>query len=98
MAGIDGIKRKIDPTKAGFGPLDQNIFDLSLKDREKIESLPTTLKEALEALEEDHQFLLEGDVFTGDLLKIWIDHKLSNEYNEVRHRPHPYEMNLYYDV
>jgi glutamine synthetase len=98
MAGIDGIKRKIDPTKAGFGPLDQNIFDLSLKEREKIESLPTTLKEAVEALKEDHQFLLEGDVFTEDLLEIWIDHKLNKEYNEVRNRPHPYEMNLYYDV
>ena len=98
MAGIDGIKRKIDPTKAGFGPFDQNIFALSPEERQNLKSVPTTLKEALEALEGDHQFLLEGGVFTEDLLEIWIDHKLNREYNEVRNRPHPYEMNLYYDV
>jgi len=98
MAGIDGIKKKIDPTKAGFGPFDQNIFVLDPKEREKIKSLPTTLKEALEGLKEDHQFLLEGNVFTEDLLEIWIDHKLNKEHNEVRNRPHPYEMTLYYDV
>jgi glutamine synthetase len=98
MAGIDGIKRRINPTKAGFGPFDRNIFTLSPKERERIRSVPTTLKEALEALKEDHQFLLEGDVFSEDLLEIWIDHKLNKEYNEVRNRPHPYEMNLYYDV
>jgi len=98
MAGIDGIKRKIDPTKAGFGPFDQNIFVLSPKERDKIKSVPATLKEALEALDKDHQFLLEGDVFTKDLLETWIEHKLNKEYNEVRNRPHPYEMTLYYDV
>jgi len=98
MAGIDGIKKKIDPTKAGFGPFDQNIFVLDPKEREKIKSLPTTLKEALEALKEDHEFLLKGNVFTEDLLEIWIDHKLNKEHNEVRNRPHPYEMTLYYDV
>ena len=98
MAGIDGIKRKIDPTKAGFGPFDLNIFALGPKEKEKMKSVPTTLKEALEALKEDHQFLLEGDVFTEDILEIWIDHKLNKEYNEVRNRPHPYEMSLYYDV
>jgi glutamine synthetase len=98
MAGIDGIKRKMDPTKSGFGPFDQNIFALSYKEREKIKSLPASLKEALEALKEDHQFLLEGNVFTEDLLEMWIDYKLNKEYNEVRNRPHPYEMSLYYDV
>ena len=98
MAGIDGIKRKMDPTKSGFGPFDQNIFALSPKEREKIKSVPASLKEALEALKEDHQFLLEGDVFSEDLLEIWIDYKLNKEYNEVRNRPHPYEMSLYYDV
>jgi len=98
MAGIDGIKKKIDPTKAGFGPIDENVFALPETEKEKIASVPTTLKEALDALQEDHQFLLEGGVFTRDILDVWIDQKLNNEYHEVRNRPHPYEISLYYDV
>jgi glutamine synthetase len=98
MAGIDGIKKKIDPTKAGFGPIDENVFALPEKEREKIKSVPTTLKEALDALKQDHRFLLEGGVFTRDMLEVWIDHKLNREYHEVRNRPHPYEISLYYDV
>ncbi len=98
MAGIDGIKRKIDPTRAGFGPIDKNVFALPQEEKDKIASVPTTLKEALDALRQDHKFLLEGGVFSEDILEVWIDQKLNNEYNEVRNRPHPYEMSLYYDV
>jgi glutamine synthetase len=98
MAGVDGIKKKIDPTKSGFGPIDKNVFELSPKQRAKIKSLPTTLLEALEALKKDHQFLLEGEVFTPDILETWIDYKVTQEYQEVRNRPHPYELALYYDV
>lgn len=98
MAGIDGIRKKINPTKAGFGPIDENVFTLPPKERDKIKSIPATLKEALDALKKDHQFLLHGGVFTEDILEVWIDYKLNHEYNEVRNRPHPYEMSLYYDV
>jgi glutamine synthetase len=98
MAGIDGIKRKIDPTEAGFGPIDANVFELPEKERNKIRSLPSSLEEALEALRKDHQFLLEGGVFTEDMIHAWIDYKMNHEYNEVRNRPHPYEMSLYFDV
>jgi glutamine synthetase len=98
MAGIDGIKRKIDPTKAGFGPFDKNIFVLSEKERESMKSVPSSLKEAMEALREDHRFLLEGGVFTKEILDVWFNYKLNKEYNEVRNRPHPYEISLYYDV
>ena len=49
-------------------------------------------------MEKDHRFLLEGGVFTEDILKVWIDQKLNKEYHEVRNRPHPYEISLYYDV
>jgi glutamine synthetase len=98
MAGIDGIRKRIDPTKAGFGPIDENVFALPKKEKDKIASVPTTLKEALDALQKDHKFLLEGGVFTKDILDVWIDHKLNNEYHEVRNRPHPYEISLYYDV
>jgi glutamine synthetase len=57
-----------------------------------------SLREALDALARDHQFLLEGGVFTEDLIETWIDHKMDKEYLQVRNRPHPYEMYLYYDV
>ncbi len=98
MAGIDGMKKKIDPTKEGFGPYDINIFKIPKSEQEKIKSLPTSLKEALDALLADHKFLLEGGIFSEQLIETWIDHKLNKEFNEVRSRPHPYEISLYYDV
>ncbi|MDH4221978.1 MAG: type I glutamate--ammonia ligase [candidate division Zixibacteria bacterium] len=98
LAGLDGIKKKIDPVKAGFGPIDKNIFLLPANEKAKIKNLPSSLKEALDALEKDCDFLLSGNVFSEDLLETWIDYKLNREYNEVRNRPHPYEINLYYDV
>jgi glutamine synthetase len=98
MAGLDGIKRKIDPTKAGFGPLDTNTYHLSPEDAAKVKSVPGSLGAALSALESDHEFLLEGDVFTRDLLDTWIDYKRTKELYEVNIRPVPYEFFLYYDV
>jgi len=98
MAGIDGVKKKIDPTKAGFGPYDINIFKIPKSEQDKIKSLPTSLKEALDALAADHKFLLEGGIFSEQLIENWIEHKLNKEFNEVRSRPHPYEISLYYDV
>ncbi len=98
MAGIDGINKQIDPTREGFGPYDINIFNISKSEQEKIKSLPASLKEALDALAADHDFLLEGEIFSERLIETWIDHKFNKEFNEVRSRPHPYEMSLYYDV
>ncbi|MDQ7780534.1 MAG: type I glutamate--ammonia ligase [Planctomycetota bacterium] len=98
LAGIDGIRRKINPTEAGFGPLDMNVFELPPDKLKRITSLPTSLKEALDALEADHGFLLVNDIFSPEIVSIWIEHKMASEYNEVRNRPHPYEMSLYYDV
>lgn len=98
MAGLDGIKNKVDPTEEGFGPFDKKIQELTPKERRKLRLLPMSLKEVLDALARDHQFLLEGGVFTEDLIETWIDHKMDNEYLQVRNRPHPYEMYLYYDV
>jgi len=98
MAGLDGIKRKIDPVKAGFGPLDKNTYQLPPEEAAKIKSVPGSLDVALAALEADHEFLLEGDVFTRDLLEIWIDYKRTRELQEVNIRPVPYEFFLYYDV
>ena len=98
LAGLDGIQRKIDPTAAGFGPIDANIFAWSDDQRHQIKSLPDSLNAALVALEQDHDFLLAGDVFSELLVKQWVDFKRNEEYYQVRNRPHPYEMSLYFDV
>ncbi len=98
LAGLDGIQRQIDPTAAGFGPIDANIFAWTDEQRAKIKSLPGSLEEALRALEGDHDFLLAGEVFTAELIQQWIQYKWEFEAYPVRNRPHPYEMSLYFDV
>jgi glutamine synthetase len=98
MAGLDGIQHQLDPIAGGFGPIDANIFAWSDEERAKIKPLPTSLREALDALKTDHDFLTVGDeVFTEDLIERWIDSKLEED-SAVRTRPHPYEMALYYNV
>lgn len=97
MAGLDGIRRRLDPTELGFGPVDEDIFSWAEERRQEIISLPSSLDGALTALEDDHQFLLEGGVFDADLIRRWIEAK-RNEERAVRNRPHPYEVELYYDL
>jgi len=97
MAGLDGILNEIDPTKAGFGPIDDNIFAWPEEQRAQVKSLPTSLQEATQALAADHDFLLAGDIFSAELLEQWIARKMQ-EHHQVHLRPHPYEMELYYEV
>jgi glutamine synthetase len=97
-AGLDGIVRRIDPTQAGFGPIDTNVFAWSEEERRKIKGLPTSLGEALRALEADHEFLLAGGIMDEAFICDWIDYKMTREHMQVRDRPHPYEMELYFDV
>jgi len=97
MAGIDGIQRKLDPRKLGFGPIDQNIFTWTEEQRKTIKPLPGSLREALDALERDSEFLLKGDVFDPGQLEEWIKVKREEYYN-VRNRPHPFEVAMYFDV
>lgn len=97
MAGLDGIAKKLDPREMGFGPLDKNIYDLSDVEKNEIKSLPGSLAEALEALENDHEFLLAGDVFTKDLIDSWISHK-RDEIQQVERTVNPKEYELYYDL
>jgi glutamine synthetase len=98
MAGLDGIKNKMMPTpENGYGPFDDNIFDWSDERQAQLQSVPASLEEALEALNEDHDYLLEGDVFNRDLLDSWITEKMK-EVMAVKNRPHPFEMNLYYSL
>ncbi len=97
MAGIDGIRQGLDPVKEGFGPLDKNIYALSKSELAEIQSVPGSLAESLEALEKDHAFLLEGGVFSEDLIETWIEYKRINEVNAVNLRPHPMEFELYFN-
>ncbi len=97
MAGLDGILNKIDPAKYNLGPYDDNVFAWSEKKKEKLLSIPADLKEAMECLEKDHEFLLRGDVFNEELIESHIKIKL-NEHEAVRNRVHPHEMLLYYNM
>jgi len=97
MAGLDGIRRRIDPRKEGMGPIDKDIRRLRPEDLRGIVAVPTSLREALLALQEDHAFLTESGVFPEDLVPVWIEQKMAREADEVQNRPHPYEMTLYYD-
>ncbi|MCK4846458.1 MAG: type I glutamate--ammonia ligase [Deltaproteobacteria bacterium] len=93
MAGLDGIQNKIDPG----APLDKNIYGLAPEELAKIPSASGSLEEALEALRDDHDFLLKGDVFTKDVVDKWIEYKMENEVNPVKLRPTPHEFFMYYD-
>jgi glutamine synthetase len=94
MAGLDGIENKIDPGE----PLDRDIYDMSPEELQGVPSLPGSLEESLRALEADHEFLLKGDVFTKEVVDLWINYKMKNEVQAVGMRPHPYEFALYYDA
>ena len=97
MAGLDGVRRRLDPTEAGFGPVDEDVFTWSAERRAQLKALPTSLDEALDALERDQAFLLEGGVFSADMIERWIAKK-RGEDREVRNRPHPFEIAMYYDL
>jgi glutamine synthetase len=97
MAGLDGIRRKIEPSEHGYGPVDRDLYHMSAEELREIRSVPGSLNEALEALEDDYAFLMEGDVFTRDLLEHYVDFKRA-QLDEVRLRPTPIEFALYYDV
>lgn len=94
MAGLDGIENKIDPGE----PMDKDIYSLGPEELAGIPTLPHSLDDALSALEEDHEFMLKGDVFTQDVIDQWIDYKRENEIANLRLRPHPLEFHMYYDV
>jgi glutamine synthetase len=94
MAGLDGIENKIDPGE----PMDKDIYAMGREELANIPTLPGSLDEALDALDADHDFMLKGDVFTQDLIDTWIEYKRENETDQLRLRPHPYELYMYYDV
>ncbi len=94
MAGLDGIENKIDPGD----PVDKNLYELDAKEAVGIKTMPSSLEEALNALEADYAFLLKGDVFTEGAIQTWLSYKRESEVDAIRVRPHPYEFVLYYDI
>jgi len=97
MAGIDGIKNKIDPVKEGYGPYDFNLYNLSKEEQARIKFLPQSLDEALDALAADHDFLIAGGVFPKRLIEIWIENK-RKESSRFKQLPHPVEYEMYFDL
>ncbi len=94
MAGLDGVMNMVEPP----APVDQDLFDLPSEELAKIGHVPASLDEALNCLEEDHEYLKAGGVFTDDLIETWVDYKRTSEIDSVRLRPHPWEFMLYYDI
>ncbi len=94
MAGLDGVRNKIEPPE----PVDKDIYDLPPEELTNLPAVPSSLEDALRSLEEDHEFLLEGGVFTEDLLDTYIGYKMDEEVTQVRLRPNPHEFQLYYDI
>jgi len=93
MAMIDGVQNKIDPGS----PLDRDIYDMSPEELAETNTTPASLEEAIDALEQDHEFLTKGDVFTQDVVDTWVGWKREEELDPLRLRPHPYEFDLYYN-
>jgi glutamine synthetase len=93
MAGLDGVRNKIEPPK----PIDADLYELSPREKARIKSTPGTLGDVLDALDRDRKFLLEGGVFTPDVIDTWIEYKQENEVDAVALRPHPWEFYLYHD-
>jgi glutamine synthetase len=94
MAGLDGIQKQIDPGE----PIDKDLYDLPPEEAVKVLNTPGSLADVLDALEADHEFLLQSDVFTPDVLEAYITYKREAEVDPVRLRPHPHEFTLYFDI
>jgi len=94
LAGIDGIKNRIEPA----APVDKDLYELPPEEHAQIQQVPGSLAEVLDNLERDHDFLLQGDVFTEDLIATWIEYKRKNEVEPVQLQPTPKEFELYYDI
>ncbi len=94
MAGLDGIKNQIDPGE----PLEKDSYQMTPEEVAQIQTVPSSLDEALDALEQDHDYLLKGEVFTPDVIEMWLNYKRTNEVDPLRLRPHPYEFYLYFDI
>jgi glutamine synthetase len=94
QAGLDGVRNKIEPPD----PIDKDLYDLEPEEAGKVQQVPGSLEEVLNALEADNEWLLEGGVFTEDVIETWLDYKRTKELDQIRLRPHPHEFTLYFDI
>jgi len=94
MAGLDGIRNKIEPPE----PVDKDLYELPPDELAAVAQVPGSLEAVLDELEADHEYLLEGGVFTPDAIETWIDYKREHEVDAIRLRPHPHEFAMYYDI
>ncbi|EST35022.1 glutamine synthetase [Streptomycetaceae bacterium MP113-05] len=94
MAGLDGIKNKIEPAE----PIDKDLYELAPEEHAGVQQVPTSLPAVLDALEADNEYLQAGGVFTADLIETWIDYKRTHEIAPMQLRPHPHEFELYFDI
>jgi glutamine synthetase len=94
QAGLDGIRNKIEPPD----PVDRDLYELTPEEATDLKQVPGSLEAVLDALEADHEFLLDGGVFTEDLIDTWLEYKRTKELDQIRLRPHPWEFMLYYDL
>ncbi|MBQ2945900.1 MAG: type I glutamate--ammonia ligase [Clostridia bacterium] len=97
MAGIDGVKNKIDPHANGWGPYDVNLYNLPPEEKAKLKGLPVCLEDALDALEADHDYLTAGGVFPEELINNFIKSK-REECRQLSTIPHPAEFDKYYNL
>ena len=79
-------------------PLIRDLYEFEAEEAAKVKSTPGSLGEVLDALEQDHEWLLQGDVFTPDVIETWIRYKRERELAPVNLRPVPYEFFLYFDL
>ncbi|MQA26506.1 MAG: type I glutamate--ammonia ligase [Micromonosporaceae bacterium] len=94
MAGLDGIKNKTEPPE----PVDKDLYELPPEEFAGLKQVPGSLPEVLDALESDHEYLLDDGVFTPDLVETWVEFKRENEVDPIRLRPTPHEFALYFDI
>jgi glutamine synthetase len=88
------VRNKIEPPE----PIDKDLYELPPEEHAAVPQVPGSLERVLEELEADHDYLIEGGVFTADLIETWIGYKREHEIDPVRLRPHPHEFELYYDI
>ncbi|MGC4796041.1 type I glutamate--ammonia ligase, partial [Micromonospora saelicesensis] len=93
MAGLDGIKSKIEPPT----PIDKDLYDLPPEEWGDVKQVPGSLAQALDSLAHDHDYLLDGGVFSPDLISTWVAWKRANEVEPMALRPTPHEFALYFD-
>src|SRR5699024_207071 len=92
-AGLDGVQHTLEPLE----PVAKDLYELPPEEAADVPQAPPSLPAVIDRLEQDHEYLTEGGVFTEDLIENWIDYKREQEIAPVNLRPHPHEFELYYD-